>query len=263
MELTIREVIDNIIRKIPGEQNPDTVDTFKTGNPNQKISAIVTTFIATYGVIENAVKLGANLIITHEPTFYNHYDDTEWLDKDPVYRAKRTLLEENNIVIWRFHDHLHRLHPGGIITGMLKELGWEEYVFSDIPYLCNIPTLTLLDLGNYLKEKLNIDSIKLIGDLNMNCKKIGLAVGASGGEIQISRLSNLGLDVLICGEINEWETSEYVRDAISVGQNKALIVIGHAPSEEAGMKHLVGWLQSHFPDVKIDFLQTKNPFHWL
>ena len=35
-----------------------------------------------------------------------------------------------------------------------------------------------------------------------------------------------------------WDTTEYVRDAIAMGQPKALVMIGHEKSEEAGMKYL-------------------------
>lgn len=38
--------------------------------------------------------------------------------------------------------------------------------------------------------------------------------------------------VAVCGEINEWETNEYVSDAIRLGKNKALIVTGHAASRD-------------------------------
>lgn len=261
MGITIQQVIDRIISKIPGHLEAQTVDTVKSGNPDELLTGIVTTFLATYEVIESTAGIGANLIITHEPTFYNHDDDIQWLDKDPVYKAKRRLLEENRIVVWRFHDHMHKLHPGGILTGMLKELGWQEYSQSAMPYICNIPPLRLRDLGSYLKNKLNIRSVKLVGNLDMKCRKIGLAMGASGGKIQINRLVSSDLDVLICGEINEWETSEYVRDAISLGQKKALIILGHAPSEEAGMKHLVDWLKVKFPGVMIKFIATDDPFH--
>ena len=261
MDITIKQVIDIIISKIPERLQDQTVDTFKSGNPDEILTGIVTTFLATYGVIESTVSIGANLIITHEPTFYNHDDNTHWLENDPVYVAKRRLLEENGIVVWRFHDHLHKLHPGGILTGMLKELAWEEYSKPDIPYICNIPPLRLRDLASYLKCKLNIKSVKIIGNLDMKCSKIGLAMGASGGKIQINRLVGSDLDVLVCGEINEWETSEYVRDALSLGQKKALIILGHAPSEEAGMKHLVDWLRIKFPGVLIQFIATDDPFH--
>lgn len=259
--ITIKQAIDTILMNLPGHLETHTVDTVKSGNPQDKLRGIVTTFLASYEVIQRAASIGANLIITHEPTFYNHLDDTTWLSKDTVYEAKRSLLEENNIVVWRFHDYLHKLHPGGILSGVLKELEWEKYSLPATPSICIIPPLKLSELGTYLKKKFSIKSLKILGNPEMKCEKIGIAPGASGGKIQINRMVSSNLDVLLCGEINEWETSEYVRDAISLGQNKALILLGHAHSEEAGMKHLVEWLSPNFPGISINFVATQDPFH--
>jgi len=62
---TIRQVIDLINSHVPGGQKPQTIDTIKTGDPSQPVRGIVTCFMATYAIIERAVAIGANLIITH------------------------------------------------------------------------------------------------------------------------------------------------------------------------------------------------------
>ena len=81
MTITIQQAIDAIISAVPGAAVPgtppqDTVDTVKIGDPAQPLTGIVTTFLATVEVIEQASQLGANLIITHEPIFYNHRDES-------------------------------------------------------------------------------------------------------------------------------------------------------------------------------------------
>jgi putative NIF3 family GTP cyclohydrolase 1 type 2 len=70
MTRTIQNVIDLIIASVPGAPLEDSVDVFKCGDPAQKVTGIVTTFTANMHVLRKAVDLGANLIITHEPTFY-------------------------------------------------------------------------------------------------------------------------------------------------------------------------------------------------
>ena len=123
--ITIQDAIDQIIAASGVTPPPGTVDTFKTGDPAQPVAGIVTTFLATAAVIEGAIDLGANLIVTHEPTFYTHEDATDWLRDDPVYRAKRQLIDDHGIAIWRFHDAWHLTRPDGIATGMARLLGWE------------------------------------------------------------------------------------------------------------------------------------------
>src|SRR5512144_405733 len=104
MTLTIQQAIDRIIAAIPGAPFTDTVDTIKAGDPSQELTGILVTFLATCEAIEQAAQLGANLIITHEPTFYNHLDTTDWLSQHPTYIAKQGLIERSGVVIWRFHD---------------------------------------------------------------------------------------------------------------------------------------------------------------
>ena len=87
------------------------------------MKGIATSFSATLDVCQRAAVSGKNFIIVHEPTFYNHLDDTKDLNGD-IYRIKRTFIEKNNLVVWRFHDHWHDRRPDGVLTGMVAALGW-------------------------------------------------------------------------------------------------------------------------------------------
>jgi hypothetical protein len=181
MEFTIQQVIDKIVDAIPGAPFPETVDTLKTGGLDWKVKGIAVTFLATYQVIEEAIKSGANLIITHEPTFYNHLDKTEWLEDDFVFQAKRRLIEENHIAIWRFHDYLHTIQPDPTIVGLLKTLGWSSYALPENPLICKIPARPAHEIIREIKSKLGISSVRAGGDMQMTCETIGFLVGAIGG----------------------------------------------------------------------------------
>ena len=52
------------------------------------------------------------------------------------------------------------------------------------------------------------------------------------------------LDVLVIGEAREWELIEYAADTITSGKRKGLIVLGHIPSEQAGMINCANWLKT-------------------
>ncbi|MBN1583770.1 MAG: Nif3-like dinuclear metal center hexameric protein [Anaerolineae bacterium] len=263
MSKSVQDVIDTIISQIPGAPRDGTVDTIKTGDPSQPVTGIVTTFLATHAVLKQTVDLGANLIITHEPTFYNHLDEVDWLGGDPVYAAKRQFIDENNLVVWRFHDYWHMHRPDGIMTGVRKALGWNAAVDEAYPPVFDIQAMALDDLAVFLKEKLGIGTLRIVGEPETVCRRVCFAVGAGGGRSQIHGLSRKGIDVIVCGEINEWETCEYARDAVLQGQNKALIVLGHANSEEAGMRWLVEWLTPLVPDVSITHVPAGDPFRFL
>jgi putative NIF3 family GTP cyclohydrolase 1 type 2 len=263
MTWTIQQAIDTLIASVPGAPFPDTVDTVKVGDTSQELTGILITFLATGDVIEQATQLGANLIITHEPTFYNHLDQTDWLAEHPVYAAKRRLVEEKRIVIWRFHDYLHSIPPDRTFTGLLNALHWESSGTERHPYLCTIQPMTLHELSQYVKKQLGLRQVRIVGDLSSKCERIALLPGFPPAEWQMGSLGEAGADVLITGEIHEWETSEYVRDANHFGSPKGLIVIGHAASEEPGMKAIIPWIQERLPDVQIQFISSGSPFHYL
>jgi putative NIF3 family GTP cyclohydrolase 1 type 2 len=263
MEQTIQDVIDTIMASIPGAPREDTVDTVKSGDPSQPVTGIVTTFIATCRVIERAIELGANLIITHEPTYYTHRDEVAWLEGDPVYAFKRDMLESNGIVVWRFHDYWHMHRPDGIMTGVLKRLGWEAYTDPGQRGRCTVPATTLSELVTTIKERLGIETVRVAGDPSMPCRRVALFVGAVPGEMQVQALGQKEVDVLVCGETQEWTACEYVRDAACSGVQKALVVLGHANSEEPGMHWLVEWLRPRVPDVAITHVPAGDPFRYL
>lgn len=259
MTLTVHQVIDTILQSIPGAPFSQTVDTIKTGDPSREVKGIVTTFLANCEVLQKAVDLGANFIITHEPTFYNHLDKTDWLENDPVYQAKRKLIDDNQLVIWRFHDYWHTHRPDGIMTGVLRALEWETLTDEDAPYKLTVPAMPLRDLVAHLKNKLGIAKVRVVGSPDMTIRRVGLMVGSPPGEWQMGLLGD-DIDVLVAGEINEWETCEYVRDARFQNRHKALIVVGHALSEEPGMAYLVEWLHERFPEIPITHVPTGEPF---
>ena len=72
--ISAQDVIDRIRKNVGVEWKSDTVDTFKAGDPATLVTGVVTTAMATMGVLSQAVNAGANLVITCEPTFYGRAD---------------------------------------------------------------------------------------------------------------------------------------------------------------------------------------------
>ncbi|MBS1917088.1 MAG: Nif3-like dinuclear metal center hexameric protein [Bacteroidetes bacterium] len=258
-EYTVQDVINILIKDIPGAPFKETVDTIKSGSAGNKVTGIVTTMFATVNVIEATAKLGANFIIAHEPTFYNHLDDIDFVAYNEVVKQKRELLKKHNITVWRFHDYIHSYQPDGIGLGVLQKAGWFSY-YQPGKQVLAIPTISFKDLIGHLKKSLGIAYVRVIGDPDQQCSTIALLPGAAGGQRQIATVENQKPDVLIVGELSEWETAEYIRDARAFGSKTTLIVLGHSVSEEPGMEWLVGFLQPKIPEIKITHIISDNPF---
>lgn len=261
--LTVGQVMDLILKTIPNAPFAKTVDTLKSGSPAQNVTGIVSTMFATTDVIEKAIAAGANFIIVHEPTFYNHADETDWLQNDPVFRHKHDLLTKHGIAVWRFHDYWHSHRPDGIRTGVLNALGWSNYVDAGNPQVLTLPATSLQQLIIHAKEKLGIKLVRVVGDTAQVCQRVLLLPGASGGRNQIAAIEKAKPDVVLCGEVSEWETPEYVRDARRQGQKLSLVILGHIMSEAAGMEWLVPWLQPKVPGIKVSFIPSGNPFTYV
>ena len=259
--ITARQLVVEIQKHVGVPWQKDTVDTFKAGNPDTVVTGVAVTMMATMDVLQGASAQKLNFIITHEPTFYAHQDVPEGISQDdPVWAEKREFIEKHGLVVWRFHDHWHMRNPDGIEVGNIHALGWEKYQRPDDQYLFVIPETTLRDLAAEVSKKLQTPVLRVVGDPQMKVTNVGFSPGAAGSESEIHALERKDVQVLMVGETREWETVEYAADAVSEGRKKALIVIGHIPSEQPGMDECAKWLRGFVKTVPIEFVPAKQPF---
>jgi putative NIF3 family GTP cyclohydrolase 1 type 2 len=258
--LTAGEIIDRIKKNVGVPWRAETVDTFKAGGPETRVKGIATTMMATLDVLQKAAAAGRNFVITHEPTFYNHEDKTEDLANDPTYQFKAAFIKEHDIAVFRFHDHWHAHRPDGIATGMIEELGWTQKVDPQNPRLLRFDNVTLSDFAKQIRSKLNIRTMRVVGDPSLRIRTAAANWGYANQMGGIRSLSRTEVDVLIVGEAREWEVVEYAADTVSAGKKKALIVLGHIVSEQAGMKNCARWLKGFVSEVPVDFVAAEEPF---
>jgi putative NIF3 family GTP cyclohydrolase 1 type 2 len=258
---TAREVVAAIQEHVGVQWQKETVDTFKAGNPDTPVTGIAVTMMATMDVLQRAAANGQNFVITHEPTFYNHLDVPEGMaESDPVWKEKREFIEKHGMVVWRFHDHWHMRKPDGILAGMVHAMGWEKYQQGENPYLFTVPEITLEALATEVARKLGSPVLRVVGRPEMKVTRIAFSPGSAGFVRETHALEMDNVEVLLVGETREWETVEYAADAVSEERKKALIVIGHIPSEQAGMEECARWLKTFVKDVPIEFVAAKQPF---
>ena len=260
--ITARQVIERIQKNVGVAWRSQTVDTFKAGDPDTVVTGIATTMMATYDVLRRAAAAGDNLVITHEPTFYGHLDQTADLagENDAVLAAKQAFIAEHHLVVWRFHDHWHARTPDGIQTGMIRALGWEKFQNASTAHLFVMPETTVGQLAIEIQERLGIRTLRVGGDRTMRGTKIALNPGYPGFPGERHTLQQDDVEVLVMGEGLEWETIEYGADAAAEGMHKALIILGHIPSEQAGMEDCARWVKGLVPEVKVECIATAEPF---
>ena len=254
-----------------------TCDQLITGSMDQEVTCIGSTFMATVDVIRRAKDAGVDMIITHEPTWFTGGDEKDWAEDDPVYLAKKEMIEKAGIAIWRFHDHMHMGREDGIYRGFDQETGWREYrmkpdpehspLFKGIKFdgCYRIPPTTLKGLAAFLQETFHMPDMRYIGDPDMRVERVGVlpgggSLGLGVEQMPMQLMKQRELDVIICGDLTEWTLPAYVRDASQLGMNKGILVLGHERSEEPGMKFLGDWTSFFLPEIPVVFLDAEEPF---
>ena len=256
--ITAREVIERIQTEVGIPWGPDTVDTFKAGDPDTPVRGIATTVMSTFDVLKKSVDQGLNLVITHEPTFYNHRDETADFADDPVYQAKLQFIEDNDLVVWRFHDYWHQVRPEPMRAALAKQTGWEQYPYDQDLRAYKLPGLTLASLAADIKKRMGIRTLRVIGDPDSEIHTAVLAGGFNNPMSTMRRLPRV--DLIVVGESREWESVPYAQDTITAGHNKAFIILGHAVSEDPGMELCAAWISRFVSEVPIKFVPAGEPF---
>lgn len=259
--MTAREIIQRVQQTLAAAGiawRTETVDTFKAGSPDIEVRSIATTGMATFDLLRRAVARGHNFVITHEPTFYNHQDQTTTLEKDPTYLAKQQFIAEHNLVVFRFHDHAHMLRPDPLIVGSARALGLTPYAQPDNPRQYTIPATSLRALVSDFARRLNGRSIRVMGDPDMVVRRIVLGPGSG---VPVLASSPEIFDLSIGGETAEsGGNAEYILDAAAVGQSRAMVLLGHMLSEDWGMQEVADWLRPIVSGVTVEWVPAGEPF---
>lgn len=255
---TAAEVVAEIKKRLPMTWNTKSYrDTFKAGDPNTPVAGIACCFMSTLDVIQRAQALGLNFVISHEPTFWTDPDLIEPIKNESLYREKLAFIEKNKMVVWRIHDHWHRMVPDPMEHGTERLLGWQDYASG--PRSFKIPPMKLRALAELVAIRLNSRSVRMLGDPEMMVELV--ARGSHTLEGNMAALSDA--DAVISSEVREWDTVEYTRDLLETGAKKGLIVIAHEVGEEEGMVLFTEWMRKVTPNIRTVNVQTYDQLHLL
>ncbi len=300
--MKIIEVIDKI-RHFHGWLDYSRFDKVLYGDAEQECTGVATTCCATVEAIRKAAAKGCNLLVCHEDLFFNSFDDPILVEGVALVELKKKVLEETGVVVWRDHDHMHGNPnrpfggpggPGGpgkpgakpdfkripfkneprektdyIFYGIMKVLGWEDYVVDDIkkPLLYEIPETDVPSLCRYMMEKFNLNGVRIVGKKDAKVRRVFFAehVNDRNDEALYQRMDELNADVFIPLEIVDWTLSEYIRDAVSLGENKAILEMGHFNFEEPGMRWMAeDWLPKLLEnELPVCFVQSGDSFDYI
>lgn len=247
----------------PGEY-AKTCDTLKAGDPSREVTKAAVCCFAAPKIIREAAAWGAQLLITHEPLYYNHWDDpADPHAHTPAAQAKKALLEQTGLTVYRYHDHPHNAPADMICQGELAALGLPGRLerldyFGTNCYHLDAP-ITPRELAAHIEKALGIAHVRICGTLDEPCTRVTTAFGTPGGVFE--ELSGPA-EIVLTGEACEWQLGEYARDASELGMKKALLILGHCGSEREGMRCVAERMKQALPQIETRYFESEEVYHY-
>jgi putative NIF3 family GTP cyclohydrolase 1 type 2 len=257
--LTAAGVIQRIQAELGGDWPSTGPDGFKAGDPSTLVKGIATTAMATLDVLKQAVKADTNLILTYEPTFYGRADARRPGPEDPVLEAKHQFIEKNGLVVFRLRDHWQARKQDDMVTGLATALGWSGHRIKSDDALYDIPAATAEETVAMIRNRLTLrGGLRAVGDRKASARRVLLHPGSMTPATMWQRYSEV--DLIVAGEVREWENTHYAADIFTAGGKRALVTIGRIVSEEPGMYACAEWVKSIFEGVPAKWIGAGDPY---
>jgi putative NIF3 family GTP cyclohydrolase 1 type 2 len=178
---------------------------------------------------------------------------------DPVFAGKNAFIEKHRLAVFRLTHHWNQRKPDPRAEGLAAAMGWTKHKTSEDALRYEVPGMTLDALASQLKKTLGIrGSLRAIGDRTITVRKIGLLPGFTPIQAAIAMMPSV--DVIVAGEVQEWESAAYAQDVAFAGIKKGFISIGRVVNEAPGMQVCADWLKTIVPEVPVRFISAGDPY---
>lgn len=240
---------------------------FIHGDGDVEVRGVAVCWSPTLPVIQRAEALGCNVIVSHEPLFYQKrwsvdaeaknvwFDEAEDQDK-VVNRRRREALDRMGGCVWRAHSNWDVAPKMGIIDAIVARIGLGDVVrHGRFTTLHRVAPITVRDLAGKVKQALDTGTIRVTGDLNRTVTRVATMIGGLGQLFNSpEEIAALDAEAVVAGECLAY-TMHY---AIELGVS--VIEAGHCASENPGMRAMAGWLAEELPGVKVQFIDSGHPW---
>lgn len=220
-------------------------------NENIIINNVLITLDITSDVIEYAKEKRFELIISHHPLIFSPISSIIAFNNYLSFLIKELLLY--NIAVFVIHTNLDKIcfkllsqifnlkniKPIKEETNSSLEVGTGSY--GEFPM-----EVTLKELLDMIKKKLNIEKLRYVGNLNKRVRIVGTC-GGTGTSLINAQLLKKKIDVLITADLKYHTALDARQMGISV------IDAGHYHTEKILLPHLKETLENMFSDTKINF----------
>ncbi len=196
----------NRIHWMLGERHKDAMyEGVVTGGDEDAVTGILVANEPSVEAIRLAVASGKNCIVCREHPFYlfGEYLSAGLADAladDPVFKAKRQLIEDHHLLIIRLAALWDTARPRWFSSALARELGWEpeEEKPGDqksggqdsgqwTTAYCNIPRTTLLELARFASARLEAKMLRMVGDPSQPVTRVAVIHGFAFPTLVLNR----------------------------------------------------------------------------
>lgn len=234
--MTVQNIFDYLNDKFPVDTacGFDNVGTL-VGDRNKTVTKAIVALDCTMPVINNAVKNGCELIITHHPIIFNGIKSV--LDDTLVYE-----IIKNGLSVISMHTNLDQ-GDGGVNDALCNVIGLKNIETIEAPdkYLLKkgeISPLSADDFAMVLKEKLNYP-VKYVGTFTI---KNVLVCSGSGAQYHTLCKAN-SCDALVTADVRHNNFLDAAQNGV------ALFDCGHFNTEVVVIKPLCELLSNEFKNI--------------
>lgn len=230
------------------------------GREEKEISSIYIALDATKEVIEEAGRLGADMLLTHHPMIFKPLKRVS--DRNFI-GDKILTLAENGMCCYAMHTNFDVMGMADAVAG---QLGLEDRKVLSVTYEDEISKegigrigvlpspMILAECAEYVKKCCNIGQVKVYGKPEETI--VMAAVCPGSGKSCIEDAVRLGADVLITGDIDHHEGLD------SLEQGLAVIDAGHYGLEKIFVPYMEEYCRRNLAGVKVYTAPEKEPF-WM
>ncbi len=219
------------------------------GHPENRVDCILTALDATSGVVEEAKRAGAQLIVTHHPVFFR-----------PVKRLVETEPEARNVCeMIRAGISLIAAHTnfdiaeGGVNDALAAQLGWRVERHGELLRFGSFEApVTLETLAAQAAATLGGPVIPY-GGAQRPISRWAICSGAGGSEV--AEAAREGADVLLTGEIRHHEALEAMERGVCV------LEAGHFFTEFCAARQLQRHLQQRLHALQYNVKVLASEVH--
>lgn len=236
------------------------------GSDKTNIKNILVTLDCTKEVIEEAKSLNIDLILTHHPLIFRKPNS---ITDNTLLGTKIIELIKSNINVYSAHTNLDSAR-NGINERIAKIL---DYKTCEIMSRCGEDKecgigrflelkskLSLEEIINTFKEKLDIKDLRYTGNLKDEITKVAIINGS--GQDFFEKAKALGAEVIITGDTTYHFVSDYTEMGIDI------IDLGHFNSEWPIFVQIIKDLETNIKsknnDVNFHFSKvSKDPYNFI